>query len=114
MADSVGELVVGGRLHHVISCENGTALRELCGGELVGVTPLCKGSADDDASTSTHRGSELRFLSDAHLGRVTKWLRMRGLDIALFEDQDDRTKFIDQVHLYTSSSRYIGLNLEHK
>ncbi|ETV94644.1 hypothetical protein, variant 1 [Aphanomyces invadans] len=94
---SPAPVVTGGGLHHVLECNNGAGLHALCGGDArVKVEKLCKRHLDN--KTLQTPTDTLRFLSDAHLGRVTKWLRMRGVDIALFDDQGrDRTKFIDQA-----------------
>ncbi|ETV72120.1 hypothetical protein, variant [Aphanomyces astaci] len=95
--ESTGPVVVGGGLNHVIKCRDGAALRMLCGGELAHVITRVYNPLAGSVPVN-HGPRNLCFLSDAHLGRVTKWLRMRGVDIALFQDQgNDRTKFMDQA-----------------
>ncbi|KAF0742915.1 hypothetical protein Ae201684P_000844 [Aphanomyces euteiches] len=86
-------LLAGGGLHHLIECSNSESLKELCGENEVKVAALCKGSSN---AAATSDDNKLRFLSDSNLGKVSRWLRMRGVDIVQFDDLD-RSKFLDQA-----------------
>ncbi|KAF0695900.1 Aste57867_13314 [Aphanomyces stellatus] len=99
-------VLVGGGPRHLLECDSATTLRRLCGGEAATVTRLSKATSVTESALDQ---TQLAFLSTGHLWRVTKWLRMRGVDIQLC-DEADPSRLLEQA----ATERRIVLTTDRK
>ncbi|KDO32008.1 hypothetical protein SPRG_19473 [Saprolegnia parasitica CBS 223.65] len=87
--DAETTLVVGSGKHHVVLQLSLATLRTLVD---VRIVPLSKASAADMEATNA------KFLVDAHLGKLARWLRMRGIDSVQFtQGENNRDALLDQA-----------------
>ncbi|EQC39520.1 hypothetical protein SDRG_02958 [Saprolegnia diclina VS20] len=85
-------LVVGSGEHHVVLQLSLATLQTLVD---VRVVALSKASAAD---TEVAPMTNAKFLVDSHLGKLARWLRMRGIDSVQFtQGENDRDALLDQA-----------------
>ncbi|OQR86025.1 hypothetical protein ACHHYP_20520 [Achlya hypogyna] len=98
--ESATTLIVGSGRPKVVLQLTLATLQELCVGLDFAIVPLAKPTATVTPLKPTNADPDInvRFLVDTHLGKLARWLRMRGIDCVKYEPTNtSRSTILDEA-----------------